>query len=618
MCGINGYNWSDKTLIEEMNRVTENRGPDDRGIYIDGSITLGHTRLSIIDLSSNGHQPMSNETGTIWITYNGEVYNFQDLKGDLLNKGHSFKSNTDTEVLIHAYEEYGFNFINKLNGMWAFCLYDKSKGLLILSRDQFGIKPLYYYLDDKKIIFSSMIGAILRHGIDTSPNDKAIMEYLAFNLEDHGTQTFFNNINSIPPDSLLIFDLNTKKCRFHRWYTPSYREIKNKDELKELFIESVRLRTVSDVPIGSCLSGGIDSSAIVCTLDRLLNHTFYTFSLIAPGSPLDESKYIKEIGKHAKIKQFFTTLSVDTFLNEFRDFLVTQEEPVIGLSPYAQYAVLKLAHEQGAKVLLDGQGGDEIFAGYEYYFGYLFYELLASLKWYTLAREMMLYTKNFKNFYPHKMFLFLLLPEFIKYPVWNKLLNTWINRQLLTAVCGNERDPRWKRMGLREGLRLTLYSTAIPHLLRWEDKNSMRWSIETRPPFLDYLLVESAISMPSGTKLLDGKTKVMFKEAMRDVLPEMIKNRKDKMGFEAPVSDFFRDVKVKKFCTDIINSESFKNRPYWDSEEVNKIFQSHFENKKDHGVTIWKFINLEMWLRTYFNREKVPKANALPILVANK
>ena len=193
MCGINGFNWKDATLMGDMNRATKHRGPDDEGFYIDNMISLGHSRLSIIDLSEKGHQPMSNEDETIWITYNGEIYNFQELRGKLINKGHKFKSKTDTEVVIHAYEEDGMNCVKQFNGMWAFCIYDKNKEIIVLGRDRFGIKPLYYYIDkDKnKIIFSSMIAGILCHDIETAPNDKAIMEYLSFNLEDHREHTFF-------------------------------------------------------------------------------------------------------------------------------------------------------------------------------------------------------------------------------------------------------------------------------------------------------------------------------------------------------------------------------------------------------------------------------------------
>ena len=294
-------------------------------------------------------------------------------------------------------------------------------------------------------------------------------------------------------------------------------------------------------------------------------------------------------------------MNEDDFLKEFNDFIVAQEEPVTGLSPYAQYRVMKLAHEQNAKVLLDGQGGDEIFAGYIYYFSWYFYGLFTKFKWYTLIKEMGAYLKNFKNIFPHAMFIFLLLPESIKYFMWKKFMNRWVNHEFLKKVCGDEKDPRWKRMNLKEGLLLTLFSTAIPHLLRWEDKSSMRWSIESRVPFLDVVLVESANSLPAEQKLYKGRTKVIFKRAMEDILPEMIKNRTDKIGFGTPVDDFFKNEKIVAFSKEIIYSESFKKRPYWKWENVEKMFIDHIENKKDAGNTIWKWINLEIWLREFFD-----------------
>jgi asparagine synthase (glutamine-hydrolysing) len=601
MCGINGFSWEDASLITKMNQITHYRGPDDQGMYCDPAISLGQTRLSIIDLSVKGHQPMSNEDQSVWIAFNGEIYNFQNLREDLITKGHIFKSDSDTEVIVHAYEEYGLDCVKKFNGMWAFCIYDRRNNTIILGRDQYGIKPLYYYVDDKKIIFSSMISAICCHDITTSPHDRAIMEYLAHNLEDHHDYTFFTAINKIPPDSLLIYDLGTKLHRAYKWYEPVTRKDVDTQTIRDSFKESVRLRTISDVPIGSCLSGGIDSSAIVCTLNTIVPDTFNTYSLIAPGFASDESKYIKEVGKNTHVNQYFTQITEDEFLQDFEDFVRAQEEPVTGMSPYAQYCVMKLANRHKAKVLLDGQGGDEIFAGYIYYFGFYYYELLIKGKWFTLAREMVHYKKNFKSFYPHKMFAFLLLPEVLKYYFWKSVIAPpWINQDYLKAVCADEMDPRWQRMTLPENLTLTLYSTAIPHLLRWEDKNSMRWSIETRPPFLDVNLVENAMSVPSGKKISLGMTKMIFKDAVADVLPSMIRGRKDKIGFAAPSDDFFRKKEIITFCSGIIYSDSFKKRPYWHWEEVEKQYTRYLQGKINIGDTVWKWINLELWLREFF------------------
>jgi asparagine synthase (glutamine-hydrolysing) len=616
MCGINGFNWNDEIQITNMNNIIKHRGPDDEGKLVDNNISLGHVRLSIIDLSNAGHQPMSNEDDMIWITYNGEVYNFQELRSDLEKKGHVFKSNTDTEVIIHAYEEYGLDCVKQFNGMWAFCIYDKNKDILVLSRDQFAIKPLYYYIENDKFIFSSMIAGILCHDIKTAPNDKAIMEYLAFNLEDHKEYTFFENIYSLSSGEILTYNLKTHRHYTQHWYNLEFRKVENERVIRDKFIDSVRLRTISDVPVGSCLSGGIDSSAIVCTLDTILKNEFFTFSLVSPGSSKDETKYIQEVGRNTNTQQFLTTIGQDDFLREVDDFIITQEEPVTGLSAYAQYCVMKLAHEQGAKVLIDGQGADEIFAGDIYYYSYYFFELFTEFKWYTLIKEMILYIKNFKNVSPHSMLAFLFLPESLKYITWKTFDNKWINHDMLEKLCV-DKDPRWKATNLNGILRLTLFSTSIPHLLRWEDKNSMRWSIESRVPFLDLRLVELADSLPSEQKLRNGRTKVVFKKALEDLIPDMIRNRKDKIGFEAPVDDLFRNKQIVEFCKGIIYSESFKNRPYWKWNDVEKIFNSHIQNKKNAGDTIWKWINLEIWLREFFDIRKSVKSKNNKILVVS-
>lgn len=600
MCGINGFNWADDELIRRMNDAVKHRGPDGEGVYVDDFVSLGHRRLSIIDLSKAGKQPMCNEDGSIWLVYNGEIYNFSDLRSRLQKEGHLFQSRTDSEVIIHTYEEFGVDCVKQFNGIWAFCLYDQTRNVLILSRDRFGVKPLYYYMDNDRIIFSSMIAGIMCHHIKTAPNDKAIIQYLAFNLEHHEDYTFFENIHSLTPGSLMTYDLKRRSHTINKWYVLSPRKANDHSIIRDAFEHSVTRQTVSDVPIGTCLSGGVDSSAIVCVLNRVLDQKFNTYSLVAPGSPLDETRYIKEVGKVTNTEQFFTTISAQVFIDEVQDFVVAQEEPVTGLSPYAQYRVMKLANEKGAKVLLDGQGGDEVFAGYDYYFAYYFHELLVKLKFHILLKEMALYVKNFHNIYPLAMFGFLLLRHRVKRIIWNRLLNQWIDHDLLCKVLDDKTDPRWEAMSLNDGLLLTLFYTAIPHLLRWEDKNSMRWGIESRVPFLDHELVEIAYSLPSNQKLCNGRTKVAFRRALDGTIPNVVRDRKDKIGFATTVDDLFRDDAVVTFLKQIVYSDSFKERPYWKWDKVEKLFSAHINGKRNAGDTIWKWVNLELWLRSFF------------------
>ena len=258
MCGISGFSWKDESLVDKMNLVNKNRGPDDSGIFSDENISLGHTRLSIIDLSPLGHQPMCNEDKTLWITYNGEVYNFQEIREELELIGYSFVGNSDTEVVLKAYEEYGLECLNRFNVMWAFSIYDKQKKECILAQDRFGIKPLYYFYDGKRIVFSSMIRAILLLDLDIIPNDEAIFSHLAYNLEDHTEDTFFCGISVFLPDSYLQYNLKTGELVKEQYYTlqsATNTDVDNVQKIRDLFVDSVRFRTVSDVPVGNFLSG---------------------------------------------------------------------------------------------------------------------------------------------------------------------------------------------------------------------------------------------------------------------------------------------------------------------------------------------------------------------------
>lgn len=601
MCGINGFTWSDEKLIMDMNSVTKYRGPDDEGVFINDDVSLGHSRLSIIDLSPAGHQPMSNEDGSLWITYNGEVYNAQDLKNDLVSKEHVFKSRSDTEIIIHAFEEYGPECLHKFNGMWAFCIYNKKTEKLFIARDRFGVKPLYYHYDGAKLIFSSMPTAILKHGIKRAPDAKSVMQYLAFNTLHHCEATFFEGISSLLPGHYMEFDLKSRNLKITQWYFLEDRnESVSKDDIRSLFEKSVSLRTVSDVPVGSCLSGGVDSTAIVCLLNKHIKEQFGTYSLIVPGHRLDESKYIKETGRLTNTRQFFTTIEEDDFLGDIDDFVSAHEEPVSSLSVYAQYKVMKLAHENGAKVLLDGQGGDEIFAGYPFYFSNYFYGLLKEMRLIEFCRQNFAYIKHCRNIYPQSFLAFQFLPDTVKRMIFRKKLNPWINHDLTKKLCGNELEPRWPLRDLKSSLKQSLFGIRIPHLLRWEDKNSMRWSVESRVPFLDYKLVEAAFSLPDEAKIKNGSTKVMFKDAVADILPDMIRNRRDKTGFGTSDNEFFRNERISAFCKDIIYSKEFMEQPYWNWPGLERSYKKFLSGELNIGIDVMKWISTGLWLKKYF------------------
>ena len=610
MCGINGFSWGDEGLVRVMNEAIRHRGPDDEGVYVDDSVSLGHVRLAIIDLSPKGHQPMRYEKDgrEVWIVYNGEIYNFMELRRELEKKGYAFNSNTDTEVILAAYLEWGFDCVKRFNGMWAFAIYDKTKKLLFLSRDRFGIKPLYYYYDGRNIIFSSEIKAILKHKIKREPNDAVIFDFLYYNLLDHTEDTFFKGIKRLMPGHNAIFNLRTRELRSIKYYDLHERlgKLGKAEEdpatFRELFKKAVKRRLIADVPVGSCLSGGLDSSSIVCMMRELeKNREIKTFSLIFPGFKLDESKYQESVVQKCKVKRYTTTFTAEDILKDLEDLIYTQEEPFSTLSIYGQYRVMKLANENGMKVLLDGQGSDEILAGYHYFFGYYFAELFRKFKWIKLAKEVLAYHKIHKSWSPLLNMILYLSPKFIRRTLWRRRFKYLTDNFVERYKNRKSKELQWSIKSLNEALLLAETYYSLPHLLRFEDKNSMRWSIESRVPFCDHELVEYVLSLPAEAKLERGITKKILREALRGILPEDIRTRISKIGFATPDEDMLRTEIGYKFARSIIESDSFRKRRYWKADVIKKMLEEHYSGKKNHSQELWKVIILELWLRRWID-----------------
>ena len=596
MCGINGFTWRDVPLIEKMNSVLTHRGPDDQGIYTDDKISFGGVRLSILDLSPSGRQPMCNEDETVWILHNGEVYNFMQLREEL-EKKHIFRSNTDTEVILHAYEEWGKDCIKKFNGMWAFAIYDKKNSILFLSRDRFGIKPLYYIHSKKGFIFSSEIKGILQHDSERIPNDKIIYEYLALNLLDHSRETFFNNIYRLMPGENLTYDISRKTYTCEKWFNlkpesgdHSFNQAVK--TLQTLFSDSVKYRLIADVDVGSCLSGGVDSSALVCTMNRLRSKKSKTFSLVFPGSKIDETLYIDEVVKSTGVKSYRVTPTVKDLIADLYDLIETQEEPFNSLSIYGQYKVMELAHNNNMKVLLDGQGGDELFAGYP---GYYRYYLLDCLKHFRLG-EFFRILKKKKDI---NFILFLGKVLLMRVSISRKLLQ-YIQFKNLKVLTDFYYDTLFKeKNGLNQALFHDLTRYSIPQLLRYEDKNSMRWSIEARVPFLDYRIAAFVTGLPPHYKL-HCVTKYIFRASMEGFVPEKILKRQDKIGFAVPDAEWMETPEFAELFTKIMKSPLFRSRKYWKHEEVENLYI----HRKGSAKILWKILNVELWLRIFIDKKE--------------
>lgn len=624
MCGISGIVNLNKEdvrgdILAGMVDIQKHRGPDDTGIYLHKSIGLGHRRLSIIDLSKDGHQPMSNEKGSVFIVHNGEIYNYLELQAELKNLGHHFKSRSDTEVILHAYEEWGEECLGHFNGMWALAILDLDKMRLFCARDRFGVKPFYYYLDNNIFVFASEIKALLRHpGIKKEPNDVAISNYLVsgYGYMDISDETFFRRIKQLRPSHYIV--LSTSDGKFSQvryWDIDPRRKVASKSEEEicetfyDLFEDSVRLRLRSDVPLGVSLSGGLDSSSIACVAARLMRKDkMQTFSSCFDDEGFDERKFIKPVlAKTGAIANYVFTRP-DKLFDEIGHIIWYQDEPYSTLSIFPQWHVMKLAREKGVKVLLNGQGGDEVLGGYHKYYFYLFADFFRSFKWRNAFREMRFYRDfNDDNTILGRTLRIIVshyAPQALKnlFNMGNgKTLPPYLNRDFFSNISGHVSTEKKFESILNNDLYNALKISPLPSLLHIDDRSSMAHSIESRAPFLDYRLVEYAFSLGPEYKIRNGITKYILRRALNKVLPEEVLYRKDKMGFVTPLEKWFR-LDLREHIYGILTSEEFSGRPYFNHKKVLSIYDDFVNGKtKNIHYAVWSWINLELWLRKFFN-----------------
>jgi asparagine synthase (glutamine-hydrolysing) len=609
MCGICGFNWRDEKLIEDIKREVKHRGPDGDGTFADDEVTLGHVRLSVIDLSEFGKQPMQNEDGSMWIVFNGEVYNYADLRNVLIARGHRFKSNSDTEVVVHAYEDFGQDCVELLDGMWAFAIYDRTRKCLFLSRDRFGIKPLHYVVDSGKFLFCSEIKGILRSDVPRTVNEEAVHELLAYGLTDCSRETFFKGVFRLMPGENLLYDLTTRSLKLSKWYdsnkrlrtTKQIEKVGVPSQLRDRFIDSVRSHLVSDVPVGSCLSGGIDSSAVVCGMRELERSSrIETFSLVFPGMQIDESRYVEAIVDFTGAKTHKVSPSEDDLIRDMEDLVWTQEEPFQSPSVYGQYKVMELASSNKVKVLLDGQGGDEILAGYPYYLVNYLLESISEMRVKGLIDIMVSRSLSPSVFLRHCIVVLMDMVD-------SSRSHSSEFRQRRSGFSFLSRTPKVANYpfsvsaSLDEELLLDLTVRNIPRLLRYEDRNSMRWGVETRVPYLDHRFVEFVFSIPSAGKVRNGILKSCFREALKGLVPDSVLSRRDKIGFAAPDSEWLRSNGMMKLCREVFSSSSFARRPYWKKESVDKMLKDHLAGKRDWSNALWGVLLVEIWHRVFID-----------------
>lgn len=624
MCGIVGIiRFDEKPIKKEslttMMQIIKHRGPDDEGVFIDGHVVLGHVRLSILDLTDAGHQPMTDPTGRYTIVQNGESYNYIELREELKAKGYQFKTQTDTEVVLNGYIEWGEKVLDRLNGMFAMAIYDKQEQTLFIARDRFGVKPLYYHMGSEQMVFASEIPAILKALPDKpKANENAIFDYLVFNRTDQTEETFFEGIYKLQHGCSMLLKVNSEELRvkgdlpIHRWYSldKHVKDLKSeigdltfeqaKARYIDLFKKAIELRLRSDVPWGVCLSGGLDSSAIIATIIKELKQPdVHSFSAIhRKGSWADESEFIKEF-EGIVPHMHYVRPDAEGMLSHLNDYVKIQGEPTPTNSPYALYCVLDEASKY-VKVLLDGQGSDEALAGYEYIPGLYYKTLFTHLKWGRLAKEIVQYAKLHKSWRHVKYMIFFMLPSSMRTKV-RVAQRGYINPAFVEKHKDSVIADKLYGANTMTEMLVAHFEYKLEHLNKWGDRDTMAFGVEGRSPFLDKDLVEYSIALRDEFKIKGGYTKFILREVMKGIMPEKVRLRVDKRGFSVPMDEWYRTEGFQKLVKEILESESFAKRGYILPEAAMKFYKRHLAGEINVSKDIWKWINLELWFREYID-----------------
>lgn len=615
MCGIVGLIYKDITrpvaqdLLKSMLYTMNHRGPDDEGMFIHCNVAIAHKRLSIIDLSS-GHQPMFNEDKTKVIVFNGEIYNHEELKRDLLKKGHCYSTKSDTETIIHAFEEYGTGCLSKLRGMFAFAIYDLKKKQLFIARDRVGKKPLYYLSNDKQFIFASEIKAILKTGNYREVNEEMIDFYLSLGYVP-GQQTLFKNIYKLEPGHYLIINAEHKIQDNEYWDIRDIqvREITHQDacmQLKEKLLESVRIRLMSEVPLGVFLSGGLDSSTIVALMSQFVSGQIKTFSVGYKGKTESELNYARIIANKYQTEHYEYYLEPDDLFDSIDNLLKYSEEPIVESAGIALFKLSKLAKSQ-ATVLLSGEGADEILAGYPIYskMGAIenIYNMVKSvptviniIKRFTENEKLIKYldwiSEPFKDRYKSLSYD---LSTTIKNRIYEQGFALKVNFSLDKYF--SELHSRINGSMLRKMLYIDTKTWLAEDILLKADRMTMAASIELRAPFLDHELIELCFSLPDRYKLYGNQGKYLLKEIMRESLPNTTIYRQKK-GFPVPLTSWFRKELKERAMSLLLDKNA--DRGYFKKEYIKRLFE-RIERGEDLGRRIFSLVTLEKWHREYID-----------------
>ncbi|WP_027720761.1 asparagine synthase (glutamine-hydrolyzing) [Maridesulfovibrio zosterae] len=630
MCGIAGFfaTSTDSSIsqdeIRKMTYAIRHRGPDDSGcLLIDkktgetilfhddevgpgpgyGQVAFGHRRLSILDLSVRGQQPMGHHETGVWLTFNGEVYNYVELSKELESLGHHFETTTDTEVVVKAYVEWGEDCFRRFNGMWALALYDPRSDKLILSRDRFGKKPLYYYNSGKHILFSSEIKSLLTHsGTPKEVNESKLVDYAGrhYRYVDDNSESFFKNINQVPKGHILTVTGQGRSELKKYWdinYEPDFSAKHSEQDIvamfRNLLEDAVRIRLRSDVPVGCMLSGGMDSTSITCMAAEHSTN-MHTFSGVTGSGCYDESEYINLVAEKANSKHKYIYPDPGEMFSTLKEMMSFHDEPICTVTWYCTYVIIREIAKEGIPVILTGHGGDELLAGYWDHYHYNFDDIRSEGKddSYEMKAWLDNHNRDPNECVREKKFIESLkanrriaLDKFSQYTsCLSKKITGDVEKKIECPEFGGE---------LTKRLYLEMFNETIPASLRAEDRNMMAFSIENRVPFLDYRLADLCFNLGNEYKIRNGLGKWLLREAMKGILPEKVRTRKDKAGFIAPFDNWIRN-ENREQMEELINASSYVNEDIYDHKSLRSLYDRHLSGE-DHYMFFWQYINLNIW-----------------------
>jgi asparagine synthase (glutamine-hydrolysing) len=637
MCGIAGIlefgrdKRVDPAALRAMCHAMAHRGPDDDGFYTDGSAGIGMRRLSIVDLKT-GHQPISNEDGSLWIVFNGEIYNHRALREKLIERGHQYRTNSDTETIVHLFEEYGADCVDHLRGMFAFAIWNRNTKTLFIARDRLGIKPLYYKLTPERLLFGSEIKVLLAHGgIRPEFNQRVLPEYLAFGYLS-AEETFYSGITKLMPGNTMTIGASGKPEIHQYWDLDASKPHESRDEnyyvrsYRELLEGAVESHLMSDVPLGVFLSGGVDSSAVAALMTKIRREPVETFSVGYGEQTYSELPFARAVADHIKSKHHEVIVSEDDFFGALPHLIWHEDEPIVWPSSISLYFVAKLARER-VVVVLTGEGADETLAGYTRY--------AFTLKNAAMDRA---YRGVVPNFLRRTLRNSVATSSLLGATLRRKLEHTFVGKDgeawdsfyfdnffsafsgaeqsgLLTREFAEQFAPStayrnvlayWQHSAQQGGemLQRLLYTdikTYLVELLMKQDNMSMAASIESRVPFLDHELVEFATRIPREVQLQGLTGKRILKKAMEDLLPHEILYR-PKLGFPTPWSGWLAGPRLETIHSLLTEPRSL-DRGYFRREAINRLFDDHRTNHRDNYDRIWRLLNLELWHRVCLEGE---------------